>query len=318
MQTLYPAIKPYATYELAVDDLHTLYVEEVGNPQGIPVLILHAGPGGSGETQSRRYFDPERFRMILFDQRGCGRSSPYMELRNNTTTHLIQDIETLRQYFNLNRFILYGGGVGSLFALLYAQICPSVVSGLLLHRVFLGRQQDIYWFYQQGANLVYPDYWQEFTASMPESEKKFIPQLYAERLQSDNELARMAAAKAWATWRAYCDSLQVHQARLEQYLNPHFALCLATIESHYLLHNYFIKENQVFDKIHKLEQIPIYLIHGRYDMVCPLAGAWTLQQVLPHARLSIIRDAGHSEGEAGMIDALIMATKDLVHRDLDV
>lgn len=318
MQTLYPAIKPYLSHELAVTPPHVLYVEEVGNPKGIPVIILHPGPGAGGDLSLRRYFDPEYYRMIIFDQRGAGRSTPHAEIKKNTTDDLIQDIHAIRDYLGLSRFILFGGGWGSLLAMLYAQKYPMHVSGLLLQRIFLGRQTDIDWFYHQGANLIYPDYWEQFIAQVPLDKIDAIPEFYAHQLQSDNEIARMSAAKSWGAWQAHAASIQPHQNVLDQFSDPHFALSLATIESYYIVHNFFIKENQVILDAAKIKHIPTYLIHGRYDMVSPFANAWDLYQALPHAQLRIIREAGHSEREAGMIDALISASKELVHHDLDV
>lgn len=318
MQTLYPAIKPYATHEIKVDLPHQLYLEEVGNPEGIPVMILHAGPGGGGDPHLRRYFDPQHYRMIIFDQRGSGRSTPHAEIQHNTTQKLIEDIETIRNYLGLSRLVLSGGGWGCLLALLYAQAYPMRVSGLLLQRIFLGRQEEIDWFYQSGANLIYPDYWEEFAACVPLDKRASIPQFYASQLQSENEIARMAAAKSWGFWQARCASVQPHQNLIDHYADPHFVLGLATIETHYLIHHYFIEADQVNQNIEKIRHIPTYLIHGRYDMVCPFANAWNLHKALPGSRLSIVRDAGHSERESGMIDALVMASKSLVHHDLDV
>lgn len=318
MQTLYPAIKPYATHELAVDAPHTLYFEEVGNPDGVPIIVLHAGPGGGGDPYLRRYFDPEQYRIILFDQRGTGRSTPHADIKSNTTDDLIEDIDAIRDYLGLSRFILSGGGWGSTLALLYAERYPIHVSGLLLQRIFLARKKDIDWFYKQGANLIYPDYWKDFTHMIPSEEKHNIPAFYAKQLQSDNEIARMSAAKAWGNWQARCASIQPHQNVIDYYSDPHFALALATIESHYVTNHYFIEENQILNDICKIRQIPCYIIHGRYDMVCPFASAFDLHQALPSSQLSIIRDAGHSDREAGMIDALIIASKDLVRHDLDV
>lgn len=317
MHTLFPAIKPYCCHELAVSNTHTLYVEEVGNPDGRPVLIIHPGPGAGGDTYLRRFFDPQIFRIILFDQRGCGRSTPHLERAENTTQNLIEDIDAIRDFLGLNRLILSGGGWGSLLALLYAEQYPHYICGLLLHRVFLGRQQDVDWFYRQGANLIYPDYWQEFTNGIPSEELASIPFWYAKRMESPNELARMAAAKNWAMWLAHCSSLQPHQNLIDQYSDVHFALSLATLESHYIINNYFISENEVLANAAKIRHIPTFIIHGRYDMVCPLAGAWALHEALSASSLSIVRDAGHSDREAGIIDAIIAASQKLSQQSLD-
>lgn len=316
MHTLYPCIKPNKTYQFPVEEPHILYLEEAGNPEGQPVIVLHSGPGAGGDCNLRRYFDPQHYRIIIFDQRGCGRSTPHAVLTNNTTHDLVADIESIRQFLDIDKAILFGGGFGSLLALLYAQQYPKHVKAMLLHQIFLGRQQDIDWFYKRGTSHIYPDYWLEFTATVPEESD--IPQQYSIILQGENELARMSAAKNWALWQARCSSLQPHSIVLDQYSDLHFALSLAMLESHYVNNHYFIKENQALEHIDILKNIPCYLVHGRYDMVCPLSGAWVLHQALPSSNLGIVRDAGHSEKEAGMIDAIIHASKELVkynHQD---
>ena len=317
MHCLYPAIKPYVQHEFQVDKIHTLYVEETGNPEGIPIIVLHQGPGAGSDPYSRRFFDPQRYKIIMFDQRGCGRSTPHLELRENNTDLLIDDIDAIREFLGLTQFILFGGGWGSLLALLYAQQFPHQIKALLLHQIFLGRKDDINWFYKHGASLVYPDYWQEFCTVVPEKQRDNIPQYYAQCLQGDNELARMSAAKTWALWQARCSSMQPHLYVIDQYSEPHFALALATLESHYINNQYFIENNQVMNNIHKIRHIPTYIVHGRFDLVSPLAGAWELHQALPASNLRIARDAGHSDRESGIIDALIYATKELSKQGLD-
>jgi proline iminopeptidase len=317
MHTLYPAIKPYTTHELPVTSPHKLYVEETGNPNGVPVIALHPGPGAGGDTHLRRFFDPQLYRIIIFDQRGCGQSTPHALLDNNTTADLLNDIETIREFLTLDRFVLFGGGFGSTLALLYAQRFPHHVKALLLHQVYLARQQDIDWFFKQGASLIYPDYWQEFTHSIPSECLNNIPAYYQTLLTGDNELARMAAAKSWSLWQARCSSLQPHSSVIDHYSDPHFALAFAMLESYYISRQYFMKDNEIIDNAHKIRHIPCYIVHGRYDMVCPLAGAWALNQVLIASDLSIIRDAGHSDREAGIIDALIEASKKILRHDLE-
>lgn len=316
MHTLYPAIKPYKCHELLVEKPHVLYVEETGNPQGIPVIGLHSGPGAGGDTHLRRFFDPQIYRIVLFDQRGCGRSTPHTHQHNNTQ-NLLDDIDLIREYLGLSRFILFGGGWGALLALLYAQHYPQQVSALLLQQIFLGRKKDIDWLYKDGAKRVYPDYWQEFISFVPAEEQNNLLQYYAKCLQGDNELMRMSVAKSWALWQARCSSLQSHLSVIEQYSDPHFALALACLQSHYINHHYFIEENQVLANSHKIRHIPSYLIHGRYDMICPLENAWELHQALPASNLRIIRDAGHSDREIGIIDALIDVSKELSRQGLD-
>lgn len=316
MYPLYPAIKPYKCHELPVGKPHVLYVEETGTPEGLPVIVLHSGPGAGADIHLRRFFDPQIFRIINFDQRGCGRSVPHAEIGHNTTQLLIDDIETLRDHLRLKQFILFGGGWGSLLALLYAQQYPQQIAGLLLHQIFLGRKDDISWFYHKGANLVYPDYWQDFVHLVPVAQRAHIPQYYANCLQGDNEVSRMASAKNWALWKARCSTLQPHLNVLDEYLEPHFARSLATLETHYINHNFFIEENQVLANSHKIRHIPARLVHGRYDIVCPLTGAWELHQALPASSLSIVRDAGHSYHEAGIIDAIITASNQIACQGL--
>lgn len=310
MQPMYPAIKTYATHTLAVDDTHTLYIEECGNPEGKPVIILHSGPGAGCEKYHRRFFDPERYRIILFDQRGSGRSKPHASLVNNTTQHLIEDIETIREHFGLDRMRLFGGAWGSTLALLYAQAYPQNVSGLILHRVFLAREKDINWFYQPGrASEVFPDHFESFIKAIPEAERGDLIKAYAKRLSGNDELKRMSAAKAWSLWQAHCSSLNPHNDILEHFKEPHFATALAMIETHYFVNNCFIENNQILDNVRRIRHIPMFIVHGRYDMVCPLENAWSLHTACPSSELMVVRDAGHSIREPGIIDALIIASK---------
>lgn len=317
MHTLFPAIKPYACYELPVTKPHVLYIEETGDPNGIPVIVLHSGPGAGGDAHLRRFFDPQYYRIIIFDQRGCGRSMPHADLMHNNTSALIDDIEAIREYLKLDAFVLFGGGWGSTLALLYAQRFPQHVQALLLNQVYLARQQDIDWFFKIGASLVYPDHWEEFIQLIPEDQRHAIPAYYNQSLQSENELARMASAKNWALWQAHCSSLQPHSSVIDHYSDPRFALAFAKIESHYIANHYFIEENEILLNTHKIRHIPCYIIHGRYDMVCPLAGAWELNQAMISSDLRIVRDAGHSDREPGIIDALICASKEILKHQLD-
>lgn len=317
MHSLYPAIKSYAQHNFKVSDLHTLYLEETGNPEGIPVIVLHQGPGIESDPYLRRFFDPQAYRIILFDQRGCGRSTPHLELKENNTSLLLDDIDAIRDFFGITEFVLSGGGWGSLLALLYAQKFPQQIRALLLHQIFLGRQQDVDWFYKRGASLVYPDYWEEFISAVPENMLDDIPQYYADCLQGTNELAGMSAAKNWALWQARCCSLQPHLSVIDQFSDPHFAVTLALLESYYIKNNYFIEENQVMDHVHKIRHIPTYIVHGRFDLISPLDSAWTLHKAIPASNLRIVRDAGHSDRELGIIDALIYASKDISKQHLD-
>lgn len=317
MHPLYPVIKPYKCHELAVSEPHVLYLEEVGNPKGIPVLILHGGPGAGGDTNLRRFFDPQVYRMVLFDQRGCGRSTPHASPLNNNTTNLLDDVDAIRDYLGLSHFVLFGGGWGALLALLYAQLYPQQILALVLHQIFLGRKKEVNWFYQSGANLVYPDYWQEFISPVPKEKQHQITDYYAQCLHGNNHLIRRSAAKNWALWQARCSTIQPHLALIEQTCDPHFSLQLALLETHYIKHDYFIAENQILANAHKIRHLLTYLVHGRYDMICPLETAWELHQALATSSLRIVRDAGHSEQEASMIDAIIDITKELSNQHLD-
>ena len=318
MHILYPAIKPFACHELTVTGGHVLYVEECGSQTGIPVIILHSGPGAGEDVNLRRFFDPQYYRIIIFDQRGCGRSRPHMQLINNTTNDLVEDVEAIRDFLKLDRFVLCGGGFGSTLALLYAQKYPQYIKALLLHQIYLARKQDIDWFFKHGASLIYPDYWQEFTSNVPEEDLANIPAYYNKILEGDNELARMAAAKHWSLWQARCSSLQPHASIIDNFSDPHFALAFAVIESHYVKNNYFIKENEILLNVNKMRHIPCIIIHGRYDIICPLSGAFELNQAVIGSDLRIIRDAGHSVREAGITDAIIAASREILKLGLDV
>lgn len=311
MQNLYPDIRTYAEHRLTVDSIHNLYIEECGNPGGIPILFLHGGPGAGCSRFDRRFFDPERYRIILFDQRGAGRSTPHAELENNTVHDLISDIEAIRCYFKIDQWALFGGSWGSTLALLYAQTFPDKVIGMVLRGIFLCREQDLHWFYQAGADRIFPDYWQEFTAMIPEGEHGNLINAYYKRLTGSNELAKMAAAKAWATWEGRCATLRPNPDIVNDFADPHLALSLARIEAHYFINKAFIRPDQIIADGAKLAGIPGIIIHGRYDIVCPLDNATALHDVWPDSELHIVRDAGHSSHEPSIVDALVKATDDL-------
>jgi proline iminopeptidase len=305
---LYPEIKQYVSNRLAVDALHTLYVEECGNPEGLPILVVHGGPGAGCEAYYRRYFDPNVFRVILFDQRGAGRSTPHASLENNTTPHLIDDMETIRKNLRIDRWALFGGSWGSTLSLLYAEAHPDRVIGMILRGIFLCRPWEIHWFYQDGASHVFPDYWQEFIAPIPEDERDDLLGAHYRRLTGADEIARMASAKAWSIWEGRTATLKLNQAVVDFFGSPHTAISLARIESHYFINHIFAEPDQILRDARRLRNIPGNIIHGRYDMVCPLQSAWDLHHVWPAAKLNIIPDAGHSMTEPGIIDALIQAT----------
>ncbi len=308
MKKLYPALKPYVKHSLAVDKPHVLYVEECGNPSGIPVVFLHGGPGAGCDPSHRRFFDPDIYRIILFDQRGCGQSRPHASLEANNTAALIADIEHIREHLTIDRWVVFGGSWGSTLGLLYAQAHPERVSGLVLRGIFLCRQQDIHWFYQHGASQVFPDYWQDFIDPIPENERDNLVQAYSRRLFGDDELARMAAAKAWSKWEARCASLRPSAELVSSLSEPHTALSMARIECHYFIHDAFLQPNEILDNMDRIQHIPAMIVHGRYDMVCPIQQAFDLKKAWPEAALSVVADAGHSAFEAGTVDALVSAT----------
>lgn len=308
MQPLYPAIRPNQHYYLPVDDSHQLYVEESGNEDGIPVLFIHGGPGAGCSADDRRFFNPEHYRIILFDQRGAGRSKPHAELAQNTTAELVADIEKLREHLGVEQWVLFGGSWGSTLSLLYAQAFPERVLAMILRGIFLCRPHELHWFYQEGASRIFPDYWQKFIEPIPVDQRDNLIQAYHKLLTSNNELAKMNAAKHWSIWEASCATLRPHQALIDTFGEPHMALALARIEAHYFVNDVFIEHNQILDNMHKLEGIPGTIVHGRYDIICPVENAWELHQHWPNSQLQIVRDSGHGSREPGTIDALVRAT----------
>ena len=312
MLTLYPPIKSYVNYELAVDPLHTLYVEECGNPKGVPILFLHGGPGGGCGPEHRRFFDPERYRIILYDQRGCGRSKPHAELTNNTTFHLLEDIEKIREHCHVSQWLLFGGSWGSTLALIYAQHFSHRVMGMILRGIFLCRTKDIEWFYQQGASRIFPDLWADFLEPIASEKRHQLLEAYYQLLTGEDDVARMNAAKAWSRWEAVCSTLNQCPQTEKQFLQPYHALAMARIECHYFRHQIFLEDNFILNNMKKIQSIPGILVHGRYDMICPLDNAIALYERWPEAQLNIIRDAGHSAFEPGITSALIHATNSLV------
>ncbi len=315
MQQLYPEIKANQHYCIDVGDGHSLYVEESGTQEGIPIVYLHGGPGAGCSSNNRRFCDPEKYRIILLDQRGAGRSEPYASLENNTTQALIADLEVVREYLAISQWVVMGGSWGTTLALAYAQAHPENVLGLILRGVFLGRKEDIDWLYADGTRRVFPDHWQEFISPIPKSERNaLLPAFYA-RLTGNDEIARMSAAKAWSSWEGKTATLEPNPGVVEHLISPHVALSMSRISAHYFVNHCFLEENQLLDNIEKLADIPGIIVHGRYDMICPVENAWALQNAWNNCELHIIRDAGHSAAEAGIIDGLIRATK-AMHQEL--
>lgn len=311
MQILFPEIKPYKRHQLRVSDLHELYLDEAGNAAGIPIVFVHGGPGGACDASSRCFYDPAVFRIITFDQRGCGRSTPHGELRENTTQDLIADLEAIRQHLKIDKWVLFGGSWGSTLSLLYAQSHPQHVRALILRGIFLCRQNDLDWLYKGGANRVFPDSWEDFVRPIPAAELSDLIAAYYSRLTGDDELARMAAARSWSAWEGNCSKLRPSAELLAKFTKPHNALALARIETHFFRNKGFIAENQILENMAVLEDIPGCIVHGRYDMVCPLDNALALHQRWPASELNIVREAGHSASEPGIVDALIRATADI-------
>ena len=308
MLTLYPDIKPYANHSLRVDSVHTLHIEECGNPQGLPVVFVHGGPGAGCEPYHRRFFDPNTYRIVLFDQRGAGRSTPHADLSNNTTQHLVADMEFIRNHLGIECWVVFGGSWGSTLGLVYAETHPERVLGLILRGIFLCTPWEIRWFYQEGANHIFPDHWEDYVKMIAVDERDDMVSAYYRLLTGDNEIARMAAAKAWSTWEGRCSNLKPRTEVINHFSDPRTALSLARIECHYFTNDSYLEQDQIIRDAQRLKDIPGVIVHGRYDVVCPVENAWRLHQAWPHAELRIIADAGHSATEPGIIDALVNAT----------
>lgn len=314
MKDFYPVIGPWRHFRFDAGDGHSLYVEECGRPDGLPVVFLHGGPGAGCEPWHRRFFDPARYRIVLFDQRGSGRSTPHATLQGNTTQALVEDIEAIREELGIDRWLVFGGSWGSTLALVYAETCPQQVLGLVLRGIFLCRPRDIRWFYQEGASYLLPDYWEQFLAPIPADERGDMVSAYYRQLTGDDEVARMAAAKAWSGWEGRASTLLPKASVVDYFTDPHTALSLARIECHYFMNDSFLEENQVLANSAVLHDIPGVIVHGRYDVVCPPEQAWALHRAWPQARLCMVPDAGHSASEPGIVDALVTATNEFAER----
>jgi proline iminopeptidase len=314
MHKLFPEIKPYASRRLAVDPPHELHIEECGNAKGLPVLFVHGGPGAGCEEYHRCFFDPNLYRIILFDQRGSGKSTPHACLEKNTTQDLVADMETIRVHLGIERWVLFGGSWGSTLSLVYAETHPERVLGLILRGIFLCRPWEIHWFYQEGANRVFPDHWQEFIAPIPEAERHDLLQAHYRRLTGSDEVARMASAKAWSLWEGRAATLLPNKHVVDFFGSPHTALALARIEAHYFAHHTFLEPDQILRQAYRLKDIPGVIVHGRYDMVCPIQSAWDLHHAWPTAQLEIVPAAGHSATEPGTVHALVLATNSMAAR----
>jgi proline iminopeptidase len=306
---LYPAIEPSRQGYLSVGDGHEVYWEECGNSAGKAVVFLHGGPGAGSDAKARRFFDPARYRIFLFDQRGCGRSRPHASLEHNTTWHLVADIERLRTLFGVERWQVFGGSWGSTLALAYAQAHPGRVTELVLRGIFLLRKRELDWFYQEGASYLYPDRWEEYVAPIPLEERGDLVRAFYRRLTGSDPAVAQAAARAWAVWEGASSYLLTDDDNVRRWGEDEFALAVARIECHYFVNGGFMtQENQLLEGIASIRRIPAVIVQGRHDVVCPMYTAWDLHRAWPEAELQIIGDAGHSAFEPGITDALVRAT----------
>ncbi|MBS0486121.1 MAG: prolyl aminopeptidase [Proteobacteria bacterium] len=309
LRALYPEIEPFDSGTLRVSDLHTLYYEQCGNPRGKPVVFVHGGPGAGCGANSRRFFDPVHYRIVLFDQRGSGRSTPHAELTDNTTWDLVGDMERLREHLALERWQVFGGSWGSTLALAYAQTHPQRVSEMVLRGIFMLRRWELEWFYQKGCDAIYPDAWEAYVDHIPTHERDDLIGAYYRRLTNPDAAVRLAAAKVWSTWEGATSYLLQNPDYIASTGADEFALAFARIECHYFVNGGFFEcDDQLLRDAHKLKHIPAVIVQGRYDVVCPMRSAWDLHRAWPEADLRIVPDAGHSAFEPGNTHELIEAT----------
>jgi len=306
---LFPLREPYSTGRLRVSRLHTLYYEEYGNPRGKPIVFLHGGPGAGISPNHRRYFDPRRWRVVLFDQRGCGRSTPHAELRENTTWDLVADIERLHEHFGIERWTVFGGSWGSTLALAYAETHPERCRALILRGIFMLRRSELEWFYQEGASHVFPEAWERYLEPIPPRERGDLMKAFHRRLTSRDRRVRLRAAKAWSVWEGATSRLLPDVAGMKRHASPRFAEAFARIESHYFVNRGFLRrDDQLLRDVGRIRHIPAVIVQGRYDMVCPARSAWDLHRAWPEAKLIVVPDAGHSMYEPGIRRALVRET----------
>ncbi|MDN5864811.1 MAG: prolyl aminopeptidase [Gammaproteobacteria bacterium] len=306
---LYPKLEPFDSGFLELSDLHKLYYEQCGSPEGKPAVFVHGGPGGGCSEKSRRFFDPEAYRIVLFDQRGCGRSKPYAELVDNTTWHSVADIERLREHLGIERWQVFGGSWGSTLALAYAETHPERVTELVLRGIFMLRRRELEWFYQEGANMLYPDAWETYETAIPEAERGDLMSAYYRRLTSDDKAVRTAAARAWSVWEGSTSFLLHNEDYVSHTGEDEFAVAFARIECHYFVHGgFFEHDDQLLRNAGRIRDIPGVIVQGRHDVVCPMRSAWDLHRAWPEADLRVVPDAGHSAFEPGNTHELIEAT----------
>ena len=311
LRTLYPQIEPYRSGYLRVSEVHEMYFEESGNPNGKPAVFLHGGPGGGTDPKMRRFFDPERYRIILFDQRGCGQSRPHASLVDNTTWHLVEDIEKLREHLGIERWLVFGGSWGSTLALAYAETHPEHVTELVLRGIFLLRRWEIEWFYQNpgGAAALYPDLWERYVEPIAESERADMVGAYYKHLTSEDTQVLQKASKAWSIWEGATSFLRLNPDYVAKFAEDDYAAAFARIECHYFINKGFFRSDaQLLEDVGRIRNIPSVIVQGRYDVICPMKSAWDLHRAWPEADLRIVPDAGHSAFEAGNIHELVTAT----------
>jgi proline iminopeptidase len=306
---LFPERKPYRTGRLRVSKLHDLYYEEYGNPRGKPLVFLHGGPGAGIRPKHRRYFDPRRWRVVLFDQRGCGRSTPHAELRENTTWDLVEDIEKLRAHLGIERWVVFGGSWGSTLALAYAETHPERCRALILRGIFLLRRSELEWFYQEGASHLFPDAWERYLEPIPPRERRDLMRAYYRRLTGHDRRVQVAAARAWSIWEGSTSNLLPDPDAVRDMGSARFAVAFARIEAHYFVNRGFLRrDDQLLRDVRRIRHIPGVIVQGRYDVVCPMRSAWDLHRAWPEAKLIVVPDAGHSMYEDGIRRALIRET----------
>jgi proline iminopeptidase len=306
---LYPEIQPYRTGYLQVSPEHSIYFEESGNPAGKPAVFLHGGPGGGTSPRQRRFFDPARYRIVLFDQRGCGKSRPHASLHDNTTWHLVADIEALRKHLGIASWLVFGGSWGSTLALAYAEKHPDHVTALVLRGIFLLRRWELEWFYQRGASLFFPEAFHAYLAPIPPAERGDLIAAYHKRLVSENATVRQEAARAWSVWEASTAHLLQDKEYIASCAGDEFSLAFARIECHYFVNGGFLeRENQLIEDVVKIQKLPAVIVQGRYDVICPAQSAWELARAWPEADLRIVPDAGHAAFEPGIVHELVAAT----------
>jgi proline iminopeptidase len=310
LRPLYPANAPFATHRLKVSALHEIYVAEYGNPKGIPVVVLHGGPGAGISPTMSRFHDPAVYHMVTFDQRGCGRSTPYAELEENTTWHLVDDIETIRQHLGIDKWQVFGGSWGSTLALAYAETHPDRVTSLVVRGIFTLRRREIQWFYQDGASFLLPEAFADYVKPIPVEERGDMVAAYYKRLTGADEPTRLAAARAWSMWEGASLSLIPDPGRVSAFGQPHYALAFARIECHYFQNGGFLqRDDQLLADAGKLADIPGTIVHGRYDLGTPIESAWLLHQAWPRADFRVAEASGHAMTEAGIIHELVGATR---------